>query len=60
MNLLTKPFEFRMLERHRGVAQPGSALGSGPRGQEFKSPLPDQNLNEVQVVAKIGIIAKFS
>ena len=25
----------------RGVAQPGSALGSGPRGREFKSPLPD-------------------
>ena len=26
---------------HRGVAQPGSALGSGPRSREFKSPLPD-------------------
>ena len=26
----------------RGVAQLGSALGSGPRGREFKSPLPDQ------------------
>ena len=25
----------------RGVAQLGSALGSGPRGREFKSPLPD-------------------
>ena len=25
----------------RGVAQPGSALASGARGREFKSPLPD-------------------
>jgi hypothetical protein len=27
----------------RGVAQPGSALGSGPRSREFKSPLPDHH-----------------
>jgi hypothetical protein len=26
----------------RGVAQPGSALGSGPRGRRFNSGLPDQ------------------
>jgi hypothetical protein len=25
----------------RGVAQPGSAFGSGPKGQGFESPLPD-------------------
>jgi hypothetical protein len=42
MRRLTKSFKFRMLETNRGVAQPGSALGSGPRGREFKSPLPDQ------------------
>jgi hypothetical protein len=29
------------LKLSRGVAQLGSALGSGPRGREFKSPLPD-------------------
>jgi hypothetical protein len=29
------------LHLRRGVAQLGSALGSGPRGREFKSPLPD-------------------
>ena len=33
-----------MARRGRGVAQLGSALGSGPRGREFKSPLPDQSL----------------
>jgi hypothetical protein len=27
----------------RGVAQPGRALGSGPRGRWFKSSRPDQN-----------------
>ncbi len=32
-----------VLEEIRGVAQPGSALGSGPRSREFKSPLPDQS-----------------
>src|SRR3977135_4476376 len=26
----------------RGVAQPGRALGSGPRGRRFKSSRPDQ------------------
>ena len=29
------------LENGRGVAQPGSALGSGPRGRRFKSSRPD-------------------
>ncbi len=29
----------------RGVAQPGSALGLGPRGRRFESSRPDQNLN---------------
>ena len=29
----------------RAVAQPGSALAWGARGQEFKSPRPDQILN---------------
>ncbi len=28
-------------ETLRGVAQPGSAFGSGPKGQGFESPLPD-------------------
>src|SRR5229473_82450 len=28
-------------DRDRGVAQPGRALGSGPRGRRFKSCLPD-------------------
>ena len=28
----------------RGVAQPGSALGSGPRGRRFKSYRPDSYL----------------
>ena len=30
-----------LVNKGRGVAQLGSALGSGPRGREFKSPLPD-------------------
>ena len=34
-----------ILEEIRGVAQPGSALGSGPRSREFKSPLPDHSNN---------------
>lgn len=29
------------LESVRGVAQPGRALGSGPRGRKFKSCRPD-------------------
>ena len=33
-----------ILSLGRGVAQLGSALGSGPRGREFKSPLPDHLL----------------
>ena len=32
---------FQTYQNGRGVAQLGSALGSGPRGREFKSPLPD-------------------
>ena len=28
---------------NRGVAQLGSAFGSGPKGRVFKSPRPDQN-----------------
>ena len=31
----------RSVASHRGVAQPGRALGSGPRGRRFKSCLPD-------------------
>ena len=30
------------MESFRGVAQPGSALGLGPRGRRFKSSRPDQ------------------
>src|SRR6266850_3337662 len=33
-------------ERHRGVAQPGSALGLGPRGRRFESSRPDQKRNQ--------------
>jgi hypothetical protein len=33
--------EVRRKPQHRGVAQPGRALGSGPRGRRFKSCLPD-------------------
>ena len=41
--LLVWPRGWRInTELIRGVAQPGSALGSGPRSREFKSPLPDQ------------------
>ena len=31
----------------RGVAQPGSAPGSGPGGRRFKSSRPDQSFQEV-------------
>jgi hypothetical protein len=30
----------------RGVAQPGSALGLGPRGRRFESSRPDQHVRE--------------
>ena len=30
-------------EYGRGVAQPGSAFGSGPKGRRFKSSRPDHN-----------------
>ena len=49
---LTKSFKSRKLENNRGVAQLGSALGSGPRGREFKSPLPDQISILVQRVSR--------
>ena len=44
-----RPLDLRqmILEKIRGVAQPGSALGSGPRSREFKSPLPDQFIANV-------------
>ena len=35
---------------HRGVAQPGSALGSGPRGRRFKSYRPDCHYNYFKLV----------
>ena len=39
-----------LVNKGRGVAQLGSALGSGPRGREFKSPLPDQLYKRYQGV----------
>src|SRR5205814_8336204 len=33
-------------ESHRGVAQPGSALGVGPRGRRFESSRPDQKRSQ--------------
>ncbi len=42
MNVRSRSARRQMIfEEIRGVAQPGSALGSGPRSREFKSPLPD-------------------
>ena len=35
-------FSLVLLDRCRGVAQPGRALGSGPRGRRFESSRPDQ------------------
>jgi hypothetical protein len=35
--------------KRRGVAQPGRALGSGPRGRRFKSSRPDQLSTSFQV-----------
>ena len=32
----------KLTVRSRGVAQPGSALGLGPRGRRFESSRPDQ------------------
>ena len=40
-NVLLYPSVFH-IGLYRGVAQPGSAFGSGPKSQGFKSPLPDQ------------------
>ncbi len=31
------------MQERRGVAQPGSALGLGPRGRRFESSRPDQS-----------------
>src|SRR5271169_6094178 len=33
-----------IIPTRRGVAQPGSALGSGPRGRRFKSSRPDHSI----------------
>src|SRR5258708_5627519 len=33
----------------RGVAQPGSALGLGPRGRRFESSRPDQRINTLRL-----------
>src|SRR6266404_6542589 len=60
---LTRPFlPHRMLDlrrrlslQFRGVAQPGSALGLGPRGRRFKSSRPDQNLNPINNLERRGI-----
>ena len=35
------PGRERLYAAERGVAQPGSALGSGPRSRRFKSSRPD-------------------
>src|ERR1041385_9234717 len=35
---------FEVSQRTRGVAQPGSALGLGPRGRRFESSRPDQSI----------------
>ena len=34
----------------RGVAQPGSALGLGPRGREFESLHPDAFYNHQRII----------
>src|SRR5258705_5992205 len=34
----------------RGVAQPGSALGLGPRGRRFESSRPDHNLTLINIL----------
>src|SRR5882672_3801399 len=36
-----------LLGLSRGVAQPGSALGLGPRGRRFESSRPDHNLKSI-------------
>jgi hypothetical protein len=43
-SLVQKKDKDSFFHSNRGVAQPGSALGSGPRSREFKSPLPDHHL----------------
>ncbi len=43
-------FRWILIKRlRRGVAQPGSALGSGPRGRRFKSYRPDSFLLSPEV-----------
>src|SRR6185369_17614241 len=46
----------------RGVAQPGRALGSGPRGRRFKSSRPDQFKieDEVGFLRKSDLVAFWS
>ena|GEM_PF-4017005 len=38
-------FKCRLKHDKRGIAQFGSALGSGPRGRRFKSGFPDLETN---------------
>jgi hypothetical protein len=33
--------DYHRTQWHRGIAQPGSALGLGPRGRKFESCCPD-------------------
>ena len=45
----------RPVTPYRGVAQPGRALGSGPRGRRFKSCLPDSTARHRKEFAVTGI-----
>src|SRR5262245_24430522 len=43
------------LSPSRGVAQPGRALGSGPRGRRFESSRPDQFSNPAHAIASVEV-----
>ena len=49
---------FGRLTLFRGVAQFGSALGSGPRGREFESPHSDQKIRLSILLKRIFYIVK--
>ena len=48
-NALSLPDTSGSAVQSRGVAQPGRAPGSGPGGRRFKSSLPDQSFQQVNL-----------
>ena len=47
---------FPQQRARRGVAQPGSALGLGPRGRRFESSRPDHLSNRLPLSEHVNVV----